>query len=299
VLGHSAHRVQGIEIHRNKPILYDAGNLLWDYDDDGPSHQGLLFRLHFDRGGVRWVEALPIRLRKNRTGPDPDGETALARFERLCGELGTEVLRFAPEEGGTVEPVGHVVIWEDPEMVDPPDPAGAPAPPLPTVPGRAALYPRSDVVVEVIPADAARFDPPIAFENGIQLLAWRTETPRVRRQRPLVVSTWWRSPAPLFERWSISLQAEGTAQGQKPFAGGDAGLHDAGDWVHPTDIWFPDDVVHDRFDVRPFPDVPPGTYSLWVSMQREGGARLPVRDRERHDGSHRIPLGTFEQTADP
>jgi hypothetical protein len=57
--------------------------------------------------------------------------------------------------------------------------------------------------------------------------------------------------------------------------------------------------VMDRFDVRPFPDVPPGSYALFVGMWRpDARERLQVLDPARHDGDDRVRLGTFEQTAE-
>jgi poly-gamma-glutamate capsule biosynthesis protein CapA/YwtB (metallophosphatase superfamily) len=300
VLGHSAHRAQGLEIHRGRPILYDVGNLLWDYDDEGPSHRGLAFRLHFDRGGVRWLEAVPVRLRKNRTTIDDEPAEALERLAELCATLGTELARRPGSGEGAGREVGVVAVGDEYSSPAPPRPAEAPAAPERRTPPPAVLFPTPATVVAELPADAQRFDPPVAFENGLELLGWRLETPRIRRHRPLFVTTWWRTTQTLDARWEVFLHPDPTREGQERFAGGGAGEHEPGDWSYPTNRWRPGELVEDRFDVRPFPDVPPGTYELFVGLWRpDTRVRLRPLDAARDDGGHRVRLGTFEQTADP
>jgi poly-gamma-glutamate capsule biosynthesis protein CapA/YwtB (metallophosphatase superfamily) len=299
ILGHSAHRTQGIEIHRDKPILYDAGNLLWDYDDKGPSHEGLVFRLHFDRTGVRWIEALPVRLRKNRTEPDPGGEAALERFAGLCRDLGTDLLRFPGSRDGPPGNVGYVALWDAPRIDRPQDPDAAPAAPERRTPPREVLFPTPVTVVPSVAPDATLVRPPLAFEGGIELVAWRIDTPRVRKHRPLVLTTWWRTAAAMPQRWEVFIHVDGTVPDQAPFAGGGAGEHEPGDWSHPTNRWQPGQLVMDRFDVRPYPDVPPGAYEVFVGMWQEGSRRrLAIPDASRHDGENRVLVGGFEQTAE-
>lgn len=300
ILGHSAHRAQGIEVHRGRPILYDAGNLLWDYDDEGPSHRGLAFRLHFDRGGVRWLEAVPVRLRKNRTTLDDDPGEALARLAGLCETLGTELARRPGTGEGAGTEVGVVAVGDEYSAPTPPRPAETPPAPERRTPTPEVLFPTPNAVVASLPADAQRFDPPLAFENGIELLGWRIETPRIPRHRPLFVTTWWRTTRPLDARWEVFLHPDPTRQGQERFAGGGAGEHEPGDWSYPTNRWRPGEIVEDRFDVRPFPDVPPGTYELFVGLWRpDTRVRLRPQDEARGDRGRRVRLGTFEQTADP
>ncbi|MBI5491004.1 MAG: CapA family protein [Deltaproteobacteria bacterium] len=299
ILGHSAHRAQGVEIHDGKPIFYDVGNLLWDYDDEGPSHRGVAFRLHFDRSGVRWIEALPVRLRKNRTEVDAQPAEALDRLAELCGTLGTTMERSeAPGEGAGPE-AGVIGIAETPPVPTPEDPAGAPAEPERRMPGTDVLFPRPVTLVAAPPADATRLEPPVAFAGGIELLAWRLDTPRIGRHRPLVVTTWWRATQAVGARWEIFLHAEPVPPAKEQFCGGGAGEHEPGDWSYPTNRWRAGDVIEDTFDVRPFPDVPPGTYELFAGMWRpDARTRLHVLDPSRSDGDDRVRLGTFEQTAD-
>ncbi|UPM42835.1 CapA family protein [Halocatena salina] len=54
VHGHSAHVVQGIEIHDGCPILYDTGDFVDDYavDETLRNDRGFLFELHVQRDGT-------------------------------------------------------------------------------------------------------------------------------------------------------------------------------------------------------------------------------------------------------
>jgi poly-gamma-glutamate capsule biosynthesis protein CapA/YwtB (metallophosphatase superfamily) len=98
--GHSAHLVQGVEIYRGKPILYDTGDLLDDYAVDPVlrNDRSVLFRLAMDGGRLVAMELVPVKLgfaRADRAG-GLEGEAILDRMERLSGELGTA---FARREG--------------------------------------------------------------------------------------------------------------------------------------------------------------------------------------------------------
>jgi hypothetical protein len=65
-------------------------------------------------------------------------------------------------------------------------------------------------------------------------------------------------------------------------------LHDSipVDWSYPTNTWQPGEVVADRLWLTLPPDIPPGTYALFVGMyDPETGQRLPLRrDGERLQG---------------
>ncbi len=66
--GHSAHVVQGIELHRRGPILYDTGDLIDDYAVDPELRNDLsaLFLLRVADHRVVDVELLPVTIRDRR-----------------------------------------------------------------------------------------------------------------------------------------------------------------------------------------------------------------------------------------
>lgn len=99
--GHSAHLVQGLELHGGKPILYDAGDLVDDYavEPDLRSDWSFLFELEFEGRTFRRLELIPVLLTvaRARRAPQPDADLMKARLARLCAELGT---RLEPSRRG-------------------------------------------------------------------------------------------------------------------------------------------------------------------------------------------------------
>jgi poly-gamma-glutamate capsule biosynthesis protein CapA/YwtB (metallophosphatase superfamily) len=102
VAGHSAHVFHGIE----GAILYDLGDFLDDYAVHKTLRNdlGLLFLVSLDERGPIRLEAVPLRLEfcHTRLATGEDAAWIARRFERACGELGTEV----SEEDGRL-----IVAW--------------------------------------------------------------------------------------------------------------------------------------------------------------------------------------------
>jgi poly-gamma-glutamate synthesis protein (capsule biosynthesis protein) len=92
--GHSAHIFQGVEFHKGKPIVYDAGDFVDDYAVDGRlrNDRSLLWMASFEDGAVT-LSAYPVQLSFARTdrAHGDSFEWIAARAERLCAELGTVV----------------------------------------------------------------------------------------------------------------------------------------------------------------------------------------------------------------
>jgi poly-gamma-glutamate synthesis protein (capsule biosynthesis protein) len=94
--GHSAHVVQGVELWRGRPILYDAGDFVDDYavDPELRNDRSALFLLRVTPTAVERLELLPVRIdhcQVNRArGPDRDWFAR--RVVALSAEFGTEIL---------------------------------------------------------------------------------------------------------------------------------------------------------------------------------------------------------------
>lgn len=95
VWGHSAHVVQGVELHDGRPILYDTGELVDDYavDQELRNDLGALFRVHVRGSVVDEVTVLPIRIDDMRTGraAGEDRVWLVEKFRSLCAALRSEV----------------------------------------------------------------------------------------------------------------------------------------------------------------------------------------------------------------
>ncbi|NBB71521.1 MAG: poly-gamma-glutamate biosynthesis protein [Alphaproteobacteria bacterium] len=102
VHGHSSHHPRAVELHRGKPILYGAGDLLNDYEGiaGAEAYRGdlvLLYRVTLADAGHRCtaVDLLPFRVRRfTLTRPDEADLVWLERrLNRECGRFGGRVVR--------------------------------------------------------------------------------------------------------------------------------------------------------------------------------------------------------------
>ncbi|HEX4835763.1 MAG TPA: CapA family protein [bacterium] len=106
VFGHSSHIVRGVEIYRDRPILYSCGDYVDDYavDDVQRNDQACIFCLDYDRDRLRQVLLIPTLIARGqarRAGGAERGKI-LRKVQALCARLGTaahevpEGLRIAP-----------------------------------------------------------------------------------------------------------------------------------------------------------------------------------------------------------
>lgn len=92
VFGHSPHIFRGVGIHRNRPIIYSAGDFIDDYavDPVERNDQSFVFMLETDAGAPRTLRLHPTIIAgfqaRLARGSAPD---IAARMQRLSGQLGT------------------------------------------------------------------------------------------------------------------------------------------------------------------------------------------------------------------
>lgn len=95
VFGHSSHVLRGVEVHRGRPILYGAGDLVHDYPPNGrhPTDHGGIFTLTWADGAFRRLRVDPIVIRDSAAwlASHEEGRQIRERMARLCSELGTAV----------------------------------------------------------------------------------------------------------------------------------------------------------------------------------------------------------------
>jgi poly-gamma-glutamate synthesis protein (capsule biosynthesis protein) len=94
--GHSAHLVQGIEWYRERPILYDAGSFVDDYEADALLRNDLsaIFLVTVEAARVLSVRVVPVAIAHLRVGlaRGRDRSWFVRRLAELCGEMGSEVV---------------------------------------------------------------------------------------------------------------------------------------------------------------------------------------------------------------
>jgi poly-gamma-glutamate synthesis protein (capsule biosynthesis protein) len=95
VFGHSAHVFQGIEVYRQRPILYDTGDFLDDYAIDAKLRNDWSFVFLLDLEGARMqrLRLRPVRLTYAEVNFAAGDELAAirTRMRTLCGEFDTRL----------------------------------------------------------------------------------------------------------------------------------------------------------------------------------------------------------------
>jgi poly-gamma-glutamate synthesis protein (capsule biosynthesis protein) len=93
--GHSAHIFHGIEIYKNKVILYGTGDFIDDYMiyPDQHNDQSFLFQVKITKKGVAAIELVPVYISEMQVNLAQDdlAQKILKRIKKLSAELGTEV----------------------------------------------------------------------------------------------------------------------------------------------------------------------------------------------------------------
>ena len=97
VHGHSAHVIQGVEVYRGRPIVYDAGDFVDDYavKPDLHNDRSFLFELVASGGRLEALELRPVEIvdeRAERAGPDA-AAWLRDRMRTLSAPFGTTVER--------------------------------------------------------------------------------------------------------------------------------------------------------------------------------------------------------------
>ncbi|WP_284981747.1 CapA family protein [Arthrobacter sp. efr-133-TYG-118] len=92
VFGHSAHIFRGIEIYRNRPIVYSAGDFVDDYavDPDERNDQSFVFMLETEGNVPHMLRLHPTNIAKLQTRLAARNAGKIAgRMQRLSGQFGT------------------------------------------------------------------------------------------------------------------------------------------------------------------------------------------------------------------
>ncbi len=101
VHGHSSHHAKGIEIYRDRPIIYGCGDFLNDYEGIGghERYRGDLALMYFlgldaESGGLTRFEMMPMRIRRFRLQRASPEEAGWLRdtLDREGQRLGTRVM---------------------------------------------------------------------------------------------------------------------------------------------------------------------------------------------------------------
>jgi poly-gamma-glutamate capsule biosynthesis protein CapA/YwtB (metallophosphatase superfamily) len=97
IFGHSGHVVRGIELYKEKPILYCTGNFIDDYavDERERNDQSFLFMVETDGQTIVHLLLYPtvIEAYQARRARPNERKAMVATMQRLCGKLHTTNVR--------------------------------------------------------------------------------------------------------------------------------------------------------------------------------------------------------------
>lgn len=93
--GHSAHNFQGIEVYRQKLILYDTGDFVDDYAVDPflKNDHSFLFKVEFSKKRIERLVLTPVLISNCQVNiaEDKDYEWCIQRMQHLSAKFGTKV----------------------------------------------------------------------------------------------------------------------------------------------------------------------------------------------------------------
>jgi CubicO group peptidase (beta-lactamase class C family)/transglutaminase-like putative cysteine protease len=273
ILGHSAHRLQGIEVVDGKAVIYDMGNLLFDCELKPEGQQGGLFRLHLSPKGVHKIEIIPTEVLNGHTilAGYEEAHKTLAEMRDLCSALGT---RFVIDEDVEGRAMGVIDIAEPKATRRPELDAGLASATFPVhgkdispAVAEAALTPE-------IPQGARKVIPPAELAPKVELLASRLPGTAVEGGI-LHLSTWWRVTGPVDRNvmlaFRLSVAGETPRRGTPWYT-----RHDPGDWTVPLSLLKPGQIVADEYPARlaGLPAGPCKIYAVVIDTTRIQGSRI-------------------------
>lgn len=271
IFGHSAHQLQGAELVDGKPIIYDAGNLLLDFNGHRSNvGKALLFEVQFTRAGITEISGTPILMKRNKT-IFPTGapkEEILAEWQRQSAALNTEV---------TIAN-GKTVLRCDAGKTR--APTTTMAPPKRKIPTEIRLAP-TELIVDQLPIEADLAQ--VTWPGGVEMIA-STVFPGKHLPTPkagVFVDLYFRTAEPLLgTNYMVLLKAVDEK--------GRVNRHDhlPGDWLLPSMNWPVDKIIHDRSLFRLLYSKPQGEVVFLAALSADG--KKPIQpissSREVLDG---------------
>jgi UDP-N-acetylmuramyl pentapeptide synthase len=255
VMGASAHCLQGVEIYKNKPIIHDAGDLLFDAVGSRLTPSGV-FRLGLTESGVSWLEFLPVGVGFgfSRRLQGMEATSVVQTFVARSAKMGTSleftddcaVIKF--DKLPVMQSPGLNLSRASNKNFTQTSAEGSDTPSS-SVTDTLHVFRRGpdDFAVSHVPEDARIL--PSAL-NGLNLLGVRTSPKSFDRRRMLWVETWWSCDQPVGENLRLSYLA--VPKGHPDAVPWGRGMdHDPCDWMLPTGLWKPGQIYRDFYGIRP------------------------------------------------
>lgn len=99
IFGHSGHVFRGVEVYKNRPIIYSAGDFIDDYavDDVEKNDESFIFILEKEQDSSLKLYLYPTcisHFQANLASPHLE-RAILTKMESLCKDLGTKIKNFS------------------------------------------------------------------------------------------------------------------------------------------------------------------------------------------------------------
>lgn len=243
ILGHSAHRLQGIELIRGKPVIYDMGNLLFDCKLSEAGQQSALFRMALSPRGVHRIEVIPVEALTGHSvlARGDAARAILAEMADLCRPFQTP---FAVRAGGAdshgLVGVIDIPVAETGERKKTEKPAAVKNPPA-SLSGEAAR-------AGPLPANAVKQAPAAALMPGVLLEGF--VLPKTAAEGGILpIATWLRITAKVDANILVAYHLQ---SGTETYRRGTPWYtrHDAADWTLPLCRMAPGERVKDAYPAR-------------------------------------------------
>ncbi|TLM78411.1 CapA family protein [Microbulbifer harenosus] len=242
VLGASAHILQGIEVYKDRPIIHDAGDLLFDAVRKTLKDSGI-FQLSLSHRGVEQVRFIPVGsgFGFSRQLSGEAATAAARRFIAKCEALGAKLqlhedgsglLQLAPPERAKPlpPPAPAARTRYNPKLLDSIQPPLHPYWHVREVPEDAKIAPRT--------------------LGPLRLLGIRVSPTHIEHRQPLWVESFWTLEQPVSDNLRLDIRAVPTEATDMPHWGKSMD-HDPCDWQVPTSRWQLGVIYRDYYGLRP------------------------------------------------
>ena len=246
LLGASAHVLQCVEVYRNTPVVYDAGDFL--FDSIRKCVNSGVFVCELSVQGVRNVEYIPVGSEYGYTREFSGAEAvnACLEFEAKCTALGTVVQNWGERVviglSIPMDQQARSAELSNRPSIEQQHPCLIEAPNV-----REDLY-----CVDQVPDDAVLhgLNESDSRWGPLRLLGARIQ-PRVMNARSMLwIETFWTTDQLIADDARLNIRAHNTWD-LKLANWGQGMEHDPCDWMVPTSRWIPGKIYRDFIGLRP------------------------------------------------
>ncbi len=239
VLGCHSHFLHGIETYKDRPIIYDAGNFIFDSN----AGQGGGFSILLSERGVEEIFFVPLIIGYCRTSPanDEQSKKICAEYFNACRKLNSagipvrnDLIQFKFNPPARAEKILEPVELSKSKCGEKILPMNEPL---------------SEWTAEKVPEDAL-IEPQKL--GAVKLLGCRvpSDCQTIERRKMLYVETWWTLDEPTDKDLNFRILGVPKIKGSMPNFG--AGMeHQGCDWLFPTNRWKAGVIYREKFGLRP------------------------------------------------